>query len=464
MAGYAYDPEAYKKNLAKMGASIGTPQAAQTPKTTGAIPQAANTAPTSTPPVAATPKPQGAIPQSTPAPGSTASHQAYINSTVPGGLSAYQANQQARYDDAYARGDQDLINRLNADVQRVGYSLHIPNMPQTQPTPQAAAPAPMGAIPQSMPNYNDIAAAEQARYLAERERIANQQKQGLTSAFQRSNAILGENRTLEDAELARTLNPFSGRTSYAKGMVGRQRTLADESAQGNFNAAIQGVEQGLADDRNTAAQAIMARAYQLEQDAKNFDLDYAGVFGQGQNGGPLSLAARQQAYNQYADNRDYNYQVGRDQVADDRWKAEFDENKRQYGEQFAYQKLRDKIGDDRWKAEFDEDVRRFGIDDAWRKYQEKQVASRAASGGGSGRSSGGNKPSSDGVIKDLNKPRTVDSMITYIKNNTPGIGNMQGPPPPNMLEFIENAILSNPNLSEKQIDELYAKFGIPPVK
>ena len=41
------------------------------------------------------------------------------------------------------------------------------------------------------------------------------------------------------------------------------------------------------------------------------------------------------AYNQFADDRAYDYQVGRDKVADEQWQAEFDEAKRQYDQQYA---------------------------------------------------------------------------------------------------------------------------------
>lgn len=76
--------------------------------------------------------------------------------------------------------------------------------------------------------------------------------------------------------------------------------------------------------------------------------------------------------------------------------------------------------------------------------------------------SGGN---SNGTIIDFNQPYTVDTMITYIKKNLPGVSTtVYGPPNPDQKAAIENMILGNPNLSDKQIDELYSKFGITPVK
>ena len=41
------------------------------------------------------------------------------------------------------------------------------------------------------------------------------------------------------------------------------------------------------------------------------------------------------AYNQFADDRAYDYQIGRDKVADEQWQKEFDEAKRQYDQEYA---------------------------------------------------------------------------------------------------------------------------------
>lgn len=60
------------------------------------------------------------------APGSQQSAQAYINDQTSGqgGLSNYVAMQQAKWDQAQAQGDTDMISRLNADMARVGYKLN----------------------------------------------------------------------------------------------------------------------------------------------------------------------------------------------------------------------------------------------------------------------------------------------------------------------------------------------------
>ena len=65
-------------------------------------------------------------PTPTPAPGSQESHQARINNAQSGqgGMDVYTANQQSKYDKALASGDQNTINALLADMDRVGYSIN----------------------------------------------------------------------------------------------------------------------------------------------------------------------------------------------------------------------------------------------------------------------------------------------------------------------------------------------------
>lgn len=78
-------------------------------------------------------------------------------------------------------------------------------------------------------------------------------------------------------------------------------------------------------------------------------------------GGNRTLQGQQFDRSIYESDRDFNYQTGRDNVADTQWQQQFDEDRRRYGEEFAYQKARDAISDERYKLEFDEDKRRYGL-------------------------------------------------------------------------------------------------------
>lgn len=141
-----------------------------------------------------------------------------------------------------------------------------------------------------------------------------------------------------------------------------------------------------------------------------------------------------------------------------------DEDTRRYDQEFTYTQGRDKVADKKWQDEFDHIKDQDGIENAikWAQHNldvqaEKRIAANQSSGGGSTAANAGQ------VITDLDMPRSVDSMITYIQKNLVGVdGNkLQGPANPNQLESIERLILSNPNLTDKQLTQLYQRFGIP---
>jgi hypothetical protein len=88
----------------------------------------------------------------------------------------------------------------------------------------------------------------------------------------------------------------------------------------------------------------------VDPNVVGYESDYTQAIGNLAKGFP-TMQARQQQYGQQADQRDFDYRTGRDQVADER-----------YSQEFAYQQARDQIKDEQYKLQFDEDVRRFGLD------------------------------------------------------------------------------------------------------
>ena len=344
----------------------------------------------------------GAIPQALTA--SQQSAQDYITKAGKWGtVNDYVSNNINRYNNGEINYD-----ALLKDSQRVGYAI----------PPQASAGGggttsggnnvtqSGGYFPtQSGQGYQDIAAAEAARDLAGKQRVAGQQITGITNAFNRSNEILKGNRVLEDVSLNNTLNPFSGRTSYAKGLVGRERTLADESAQGNFNTAIQGIQQGLADDQNTASQWIMARAAELESQAQQRAMQEAQLTGVYK--GQSTIAAQQMALDQAQREWENKFAYGQSTGMFSNGQKtldmkRFEEDKKQYGEEVAYKKARDEIADAQEKARLDEDVRQFGISAGIQRYnaetnrmQENRIGSESSS------TSSGKEPSATEIRNTL---------------------------------------------------------------
>ena len=66
-------------------------------------------------------------------------------------------------------------------------------------------------------------------------------------------------------------------------------------------------------------------------------------------------------YGKYVDDRNYQYQVDRDKVADEQWLKEYEEALRQYNQNYQYQVNRDKVADSQWQKEFDESVRQYNL-------------------------------------------------------------------------------------------------------
>ena len=62
-------------------------------------------------------------------------------------------------------------------------------------------------------------------------------------------------------------------------------------------------------------------------------------------------------YGKYVDDRNYQYQVDRDKVADEQWLKEYEEALRQYNQNYQYQVNRDLVSDSQWQQEFNEAIR-----------------------------------------------------------------------------------------------------------
>jgi hypothetical protein len=61
-------------------------------------------------------------------------------------------------------------------------------------------------------------------------------------------------------------------------------------------------------------------------------------------------------------NKEFQYNAFRDRVGDNRYADELKYNRGQDQKQWDYQTGRDKVSDAQWKAQFDEDVKRYGLD------------------------------------------------------------------------------------------------------
>lgn len=160
----------------------------------------------------------------------------------------------------------------------------------------------------------------------------------------------------------------------------------------------------------------------------------------------------------YQDDRNYDYQLSRDKVADDQWLKNYN-----------YQKSRDKVSDRQWKDTFNYQKSRDKVSDShWQKEYElskKAKASSSRSSGSSRRSSSTKKSSKksssgstsinldDGNTKNSSVPTKKDGSEYTPKDIIANIKNVQGP---NVQNPIKDGISGK---TFKSVDALLNYYG-----
>ena len=94
-------------------------------------------------------------------------------------------------------------------------------------------------------------------------------------------------------------------------------------------------------------------------------------------------------YGKYMDQLNHQYQLDRDQIADDRWL-----------EQWLYQQERDRIEDEQWQKEYDEMVRQYNEDMAWKQ---AQAAAKAAKSSGGSRKKASTEEAEQSFVEYMNQ-------------------------------------------------------------
>lgn len=151
----------------------------------------------------------------------------------------------------------------------------------------------------------------------------------------------------------------------------------------------------------------MTQASQMAQDLVNQDKMY-------------DLQRRGQLYSEYSDGRDYNYNVGRDKVADSQWQKTYDYNKFIDNRNYNYQRQRDKrqdfVTDREWNNMSPAEKQQMAL-----QYSYSQKLKGSSGGGGGGRR-GGHRGSRGGYggyggVIGKNTPLDMDPRILeqYLK-------------------------------------------------
>jgi hypothetical protein len=132
------------------------------------------------------------------------------------------------------------------------------------------------------------------------------------------------------------------------------------------------------------------------------------------------LQRRGQMFSEYSSNRDYNYGVGRDKVADAQWNKQYNRGVYESDRSYKYQQGRDKVADawkqKEWSQMSPAEKQQMALQYS---YSQKLKGSSGGGGGGGrsrsrGRSRGG---SSSGGITAKNTPLKMDPRILeeYLK-------------------------------------------------
>ncbi len=138
------------------------------------------------------------------------------------------------------------------------------------------------------------------------------------------------------------------------GMVSSYATTAAAQAQNQYNQAL-----------TDKIPELMQIAYDRYNDEFNNNINMIGMM-QGLDEAEYGRFADQRDYDRgvLESDRQYNYQIGRDAIADSQWQQQFDYQKdrdavadKQWQDSFDYQKDRDTVADSQWQSEYDLQVR-----------------------------------------------------------------------------------------------------------
>ena len=179
---------------------------------------------------------------------------------------------------------------------------------------------------------------------------------------------------------------------YARlGDRANENTLANQAALTGGRASTYAVS-AAAQAQNQYNQALTDKIPELERlayDRFNADRNY------GLNLLGTMKSLDDSSYSRFTDQRNFDYQQGRDNVADSHWDKTFDYQKQRdnvadshWDKNFDYQKQRDNVSDSHWERNFNYQQGRDSVSDShWeREYQlKKDSASRAGRRSGGGR-------------------------------------------------------------------------------
>lgn len=205
-------------------------------------------------------------------------HQAYINKTTTGGTDAYAENQRKRYQEAQQKGDADLINRLNADAQRVGYSLTQPKAVAGGMTEYVDNQGTQWRVQNgvetnmSAPNLDQIYAQQLAQQQSQQAALLEEQKRAAEAAL-RAKVDQGVNRLQGSKTGVDQTYSQSARQAYILNEKNKAQMPQQMAAMGiSGGLAQKGIQDTSLAYQNAQNQGALARDNQIaaiDQDINN---------------------------------------------------------------------------------------------------------------------------------------------------------------------------------------------------
>ncbi len=237
----------------------------------------------------------------------------------------------------------------------------VSSAPPVQPQAARAPQTPQGSYPGQLTadQIQQEAAARIAKLRAGVENAVTAGKAARKNAFDYTNQITGDNRTLQDASFHENHGSYGGGTDYQRAMLNRDRSIQDTANNNNYQADINALDNQLTSFDMLAPEQQQALYDQLTRQERDYGLQAGALTGQF-NGSPTLAALGQQA--QYtgvyggqptiqAQNQNFQQNLATNQFNN------------QLNEQ-AYNHARDSIMDERYKQTFDQNVQQQGFENA----------------------------------------------------------------------------------------------------
>lgn len=215
-------------------------------------------------------------------------------------------------------------------------------------------------------------------------------QQGIQTGYERDRELTADNRTLEDFRAQNVLNPFSGKSDYAYGLMARERAITDRQASEDLQGRIGGINTDLNNNLSQAQLDAQNKLNGIDSDLSVLQQKLTENYNQLQN---TSGAERERLLMEISNNeRDYQIALrGQDRedilanatLARDKFNQDlqtFNANRGVYESDRTYD-----LEGKKYDNEFDYNNKQFDLD-KWYKEQSIGVAQQNANNAGKGSS------------------------------------------------------------------------------